>query len=85
MGPKIPGFGIFEIVFENNIVIFNITALELSKCEILWKNKNAEVLDKKCLIWVFLGKNFKKLFSYLKSAPSNFSKTSFYLMHGLLV
>ena len=27
--------------------------------------------DQKFLIWVFLGKNFKELFSDFKSAPSN--------------
>ena len=31
------------------------------------------IFDQKCLIWVSLGKNFKKLLSYLKSAPSNLS------------
>ena len=29
--------------------------------------------DQKYLIWVFLGKNFKKILSYLKSASSNLS------------
>ena len=28
MGPKIPDFSIFELEFENNIVIFEINALE---------------------------------------------------------
>ena len=27
--------------------------------------------EEKCLIWVFLGGSFKKLLSYLKSAPLN--------------
>ena len=35
------------------------------------KNKNTLISDQKCLIWVFLGKSFKKLLSYLKLAPSN--------------
>ena len=43
----------------------------LSNCKILWKNENAYIWDKKCLIWVFLDWNFKKLLSYLKSAPSD--------------
>ena len=35
--------------------------------------------DEKCLIWVFLGKNFKKLASYLKLAASNFSNCKVFL------
>ena len=31
------------------------------------------IFDRKCLIMVFLSSNFKKLMSYLKSAPSNLS------------
>ena len=38
--------------------------------------------DHKCLIWVFLGKNFKKLLSYLKSASLNMWKTQKYLNLG---
>ena len=34
----------------------------LSKCKILRKNKNAYTWGQKCLLWVFLGYNFKKLF-----------------------
>ena len=30
------------------------------------------IFDQKCLVRVFLGKNFEKVLSYLKSAPSNF-------------
>ena len=33
--------------------------------------------DQKCLVWVLLGQNLKKLLSYLNSALSNFSKKSF--------
>ena len=45
----------------------------LPNCEISWKNKNAQILDQKCLIWVFLGWNSKTILSYLKSAPSSLS------------
>ena len=33
--------------------------------------------DQKCLVWVLLGQNLKKLLSYLNSALSNFSEKSF--------
>ena len=40
----------------------------------MWNNENAYISDQKCLIWVFLDKNWKKkLLSYVKSEPSNLS------------
>ena len=57
---------IFGLEFENDIVIFEISTLEF----VYLKNF---VKKQKCLIWVFLGSNFKELLSYLKSAPSNLS------------
>ena len=45
----------------------------MSSCKILWKNENALVWDKKCLIWVFLGWNLIIALSYLKLAHTNLS------------
>ena len=38
-----------------------------------WNNAKTQVWVQKYLIWVFLGKNLKKLSWYSKSAPSNLS------------
>ena len=46
---------IFRLELEKNIVIFEIGTL----------------FYQKIFIWVFLGQNFKKLLSYLKSTPWN--------------
>ena len=37
----------------------------LSNCKISWKNKNAQISDQECLIWVFLTKN--ALFGYSRA------------------
>ena len=52
------------------------------------QKKNAYVWDYKFVDWVFLGCIFKKLLSYLKSAPSNLSKKTNFgvgsaFFHGL--
>ena len=47
------------------------TPSNLSISKVSPKNKNAKIWDKKCLIWVLLGRNLKTILSYLKSAPSN--------------
>ena len=51
--------------------------LKSSTWKFLRRNKKSQIWDQKCLIWVFLGKNFKKLLWYLKSASSNLSKVIF--------
>ena len=43
----------------------------MSSCKILRKNEIAYICKQKRLIWVFFGQYFKKLSSYLQSAPSN--------------
>ena len=59
-----PDLCIFALESENNIVIFEISTLEFAELQTFAKKQ-------KCLILVFLGENFRKLLSYLKSAPSN--------------
>ena len=83
LGPKIPYLGIFGLEFENNFVIFEISALKLlylqnftkkQKCLNLGpKSTYSGIFDQKYLIWVFLGKNFKNILSYLKRTSLNFS------------
>ena len=46
---------------------------KVSNCKISLKNENVSIWDQECLLWVVLGNNFKKLLSYLKSAPSSLS------------
>ena len=46
----------------------------MSNCKVLQAKKNAYIWDQKCFVCVFLGQNFQKLFSYLKSANSNLPK-----------
>ena len=65
-GPKI-AWGFFWLEFENNIVIFEISTLEFVKLRNFVKKwKCVNLGQKKCLIWVFWGYNFKKILSYLK-------------------
>ena len=40
-------------------------ASNLLNCKILKQKVIEEIRDQKWLIWVYLGKNFKKVFSYL--------------------
>ena len=68
-GAKNSWFEYFGLEFENNIVIFEISTLEFVWLQNFAKKQkclNLEpkmpylgVFDQKCLIWVFLGKNFK--------------------------
>ena len=47
----------------NLIILFSCFKSESSNltcCKVWWKNKNPEISDQKCLIWVFLGWNLKK-------------------------
>ena len=45
----------------------------LFHCNFLRRNKNAQIWDQKCLIWMFLGWNSKTILSHWKSAPLNLS------------
>ena len=70
-GPQMPYLGIFGLEFERNIVIFEISTSNHHPRICLnekfrEENKNASIWDQKCLIWVFLCWNFRKLLSYLK-------------------
>ena len=49
------GLGIFGLEFENNVVIFEISALEFVLLQNFEKNQKCLNLGPKCLIWVFLG------------------------------
>ena len=48
-----------------------------SKRKVLYKNKNPLIQDKYDLIWIYLVRNSKNLFSYLKWAPSIFQIKQF--------
>ena len=64
-----PDLDIFELELVNNIVIFEISTLEIVLLENLVEKEKCRNLglrmphfgnfDQKCLIWVFLGKSFK--------------------------
>ena len=70
--PKIMSLGILGLEFKKILLPYLILApLNLSNCEVLWNQENTSIWDQKCLIWVFLGQNLKKLLSYLKSASPN--------------
>ena len=62
-------FVIFGPEFLETIVAFEISTLIFVKFNNF--SKIASIWNKKCLLWFFLGKSFKPLLSYLKSAPSN--------------
>ena len=59
------------------IVIFEINTLEFVLLQSFMKKWKFLNLGQKYLISIFLGKNLKKILSYLKSAPSNFSNRKF--------
>ena len=66
-----PYLGIFGEEFLKTIVIFEMSTLEFASPQNFPKKQKYLIWDQTCLIWVFLGKNFKKLLPYLKSAASN--------------
>ena len=68
-----PYLGTFGLEFENTIVIFEMCTLEFVQVKNFAKKQKCLNLVPKCLIWVLLGQNLKKLLSYLISALSNFS------------
>ena len=66
-GTKNVLFGYFRARILKKLLSYLKSApSNLSNCKILRKTKNAQIWDQKCLIWVFLGKNLKRLLSYLK-------------------
>ena len=79
---KIADLGIFGLEFENNFVIFEITALEFVYLQNLalkqkWLNLESKMpylssFDKKCLISVFLGENVKNTSIICEISPLNF-------------
>ena len=64
-----PNSRIFGLEFENIILMFQIIEFVLLQ---------SLVQKFICLILVFLGWNLRKLFSHLKSAPSNLSDCKFH-------
>ena len=76
-GTKNTCFGYLWSEFEKNIVIFEINTLEFVLLQSFMKKWKFLNLGQKYLISIFLGKNLKKILSYLKSAPSNFSNWKF--------
>ena len=72
--PKILDLCISGLEFENKIVILEISTLKFVKLQnFLKKEKNLNLGPKIRYLGIF-GLDFKKLLSYMKSAPSNFSK-----------
>ena len=65
-----PNLGILGLVFENNSAIFEISNLEFALLQNFAKKQKClnlggkipylGIFDQKCLIWVFLGKNYKR-------------------------
>ena len=56
-----PYFGICGEEFLKTIVIFEMSTLEVASSQSFRKKQKYLIWDQACLIWVFLGKNFKKL------------------------
>ena len=71
--PKMPYFYTFRPEFEKTIVIFEFNTFEFVKMQGFMLKKNLGT--KIALLGYFLDWNLKKLFSYLKSASSNLSKS----------
>ena len=67
--------GNFALTFLGKILVsyLKVAPSNLLDCNFLQRNKNAQIWDQKCLIWIFLGWNSKTILSRLKSAPSNLS------------
>ena len=74
VGTKMPYTGVFDIQFWKTIVKFEINSFKFVKKHCFLQNKKGQGLYQKRIIWVFLGCNFEKLLSYLKSSLSNSSK-----------
>ena len=72
-----PYLRIFGLKFLKTIVIFEISTLKFVKLQNFPKKQKCLNLGPKMPYWVFLGYNFKKLLSYLKSATSNLSNCKF--------
>ena len=66
--------GISRLELEVSNVILEISSLEFSKMQSLLQKLKSLNFRPKSLYWVFLGRNFEKLFSYLKSTLSHLPK-----------
>ena len=70
-----PYLGIFGLGFEKNYVIFETSTFEFAKIKsFMLKKKKEKQRTNSVLFGIFFNWNFKKLLSYLKSAPSNLPK-----------
>ena len=74
---KIDVFGYFWAEILKNNFYIKPSLSDLWNCKVLLKMK-------KSLIWVFLAKNLKKLFTSLKSAPSNLTKVNLWPKQHIL-
>ena len=68
-----PDLRIFELEFENTIVIFKITVLKFVLLQNLVQKKNSLNLEPKIPDLSILDCNMKIIFLSLQSPPSNFS------------
>ena len=59
--------------FQKIIAVYETSTLEFLNFQIYAEKQKGLALRAKHLICVLLGKNFKKLISFLKSAPLKFS------------
>ena len=80
---KKPDLVIFALQFENNFVIFEISTLKFVYFQIFTKNQKCKnlkpkmpdlcIFAKKCVIWVFLGKNYEKTILMFQISTLNFA------------
>ena len=65
----------FWLEFEKILSYLKSAPLNLSNHKIFRKNKNAYlgIFDQKCLIWVFLGKNFKETIVIFETSTLKFT------------
>ena len=68
---KRPYLAIFELELEKTIVMLDFSTFNLWKCNISCKKKIKIKCRTKIDLLGFLGSNFEKPLSYLKSVPSN--------------
>ena len=66
-------FRYFWVRVLKNYCLIWISTLKIFQLQNFAKEQKCLICDQKCLICFFGGINLKKLFSYLKSAPSNLS------------
>ena len=75
--PRMSYLGTIWPEFKKTIAIFEISAFDFAKMESFMLKRKNKILDRKCLIWVFLDWHLKILLWYLKSTPQFYQKWFF--------